>query len=165
MSGRRNDDAAKEEPEMTPLSFTDRLKNPAWKSMFFDRLKGRAAKLAFDRPRLWGRVGRAARLAREHKTAFGGDYGHLRALFRMLRAWTRGAYRPATWTIVSAAAVILYLLSPIDLIPDFLPAVGLLDDASFFVWVLARIRGELDRFVAWEQPGTDEVPAIPLLTP
>ena len=150
---------------MTPLNFTDRLKNPAWKSMFFERLKGRAAKLAFDRPRLWGRVGRAARLAREHKTAFGGDYGHLRALFRMLRAWTKGAYRPATSTIVSAVAVVLYLLSPIDLIPDFLLGIGWLDDASFFVWVLGKIRGELDRFVLWERDGADDVPATPLLTP
>ena len=151
---------------MTALKVVARLKQTAWKSAFFDKLKGRAEKLAFDRPKLWGRVGRAARLARHHKAAFGGDYGHLRALFRMLRAWVKGAYRPATATIVSAVAVVLYLLSPIDLIPDFLPGIGLLDDASFFLWVLTRIQGELTRFTDWEQGDHDgDEEPLPKLLP
>ena len=135
---------------MTPREIATRLKDAAWKPAFFNRLKSRAEKLATDRPKLLGRVGRAARLASHHKAAFGNDYGHLRALFRMLRAWATGAYRPSWVTVVSAAAVVLYILSPIDLIPDFLPVVGLLDDASFFLWVLTRIRAELDRFLEWE---------------
>ena len=71
---------------MASLQILNRLKGTAWKSAFFDRLKGRAAKLAFDRPKLWGRVGRAARLAKHHKAAFGGDYDHLRALFPITEA-------------------------------------------------------------------------------
>jgi uncharacterized membrane protein YkvA (DUF1232 family) len=154
--------ATEEREIMTPREIATRLKDAAWKPAFFNRLKSRAEKLANDRPKLWGRVGRAARLASHHKAAFGNDYGHLRALFRMLRAWATGAYRPSKLTVVSAVAVVLYILSPIDLIPDFLPAIGLLDDATFFLWVLTRIRGELDRFVQWE--GASQTPQdVPLI--
>ena len=151
---------------MTPRQIATRLKDAAWKPAFFNRLKSRAEKLASDRPNLLGRVGRAARLASHHKAAFGNDYGHLRALFRMLRAWATGAYRPSWVTVVSAAAVVLYILSPIDLIPDFLPVVGLLDDASFFLWVLTRIQGELTRFTDWEQGDhDDDAEPLPNLLP
>jgi uncharacterized membrane protein YkvA (DUF1232 family) len=150
---------------MTPIKVVARLKETGWKSAFFEKLKGRAEKLAFDRPKLWGRVGRAARLAKHHKAAFGGDYGHLRALFRMLRAWVKGSYRPGIATIVSAVAVVLYLLSPIDLIPDFLPGIGLLDDASFFLWVLAKIQGELTRFTDWEREDRGDQEILPKLLP
>ena len=139
---------------MNPFLFFARvkdLKDGAWKSLFFDRLKVRAQEATGDRPRVWVRVQRAARLAGEHKTAFGNDYGYLRTLFRMLGAWVTAAYRPAAMTVVSALAVVFYLLNPLDFIPDLLPGIGLLDDASFFLWVLSKIRGELDRFTDWER--------------
>ena len=150
---------------MTPREIADRLKDAAWKPAFFNHLKSRAEKLASDRPKLWGRVRRAARLASHHKAAFGNNYGHLRALFRMLRAWVKGAYRPTTATIVSAVAVVLYLLSPIDLIPDFLPGIGLLDDASFFLWVLTKIQRELTRFTDWEREDHGHEEPLPTLLP
>jgi uncharacterized membrane protein YkvA (DUF1232 family) len=130
-----------------------KLNQSAWKRLALNRLKGRATRLAANPTRLLGQVRRASRFARTHRSAFGGNYGHLRALFRMLRDTARGRYRPATLTVVSAVAVLLYILSPVDLIPDFLLGIGLLDDAAFFMWMLGKIRGELDRFVEWEQAG------------
>jgi uncharacterized membrane protein YkvA (DUF1232 family) len=138
---------------MTLTPTLARLKTPGWKSLFFGRLSGRAAKLAANPARLLGQVRRATRLARTHRDAFGNNYGHLRALLRMVRATARGRYRPSTMTIVSAVAVILYILSPIDLIPDFILGVGFLDDAAFFMWMLKKLGGELDRFVQWERAG------------
>src|SRR3954468_5679643 len=95
-----------------------RLADPIWKRLFLSRLPGRAGKLVANPARLLGQVNRARRLANAHRTAFGGEYGHLRALFRMVAAAARGRYRPSTSTLVSAVAVLLYILSPIDLIPD-----------------------------------------------
>ncbi|EZG56357.1 hypothetical protein GNI_104230 [Gregarina niphandrodes] len=40
----------------------------------------------------------------------------------------RQLLRDSPWRWVIIAASILYLLSPIDLIPDFIPVVGLVDD-------------------------------------
>ena len=72
-------------------------------------------------------------------------------LVRLVRRYASGEYREIeTFTIVSGLAVLLYVLSPIDLIPDFIPVVGFLDDLSLISWFVGRFQGELTRFRAWE---------------
>lgn len=44
---------------------------------------------------------------------------------------------------------LLYVLSPIDLIPDFIPGIGLLDDAAVFGAMLAAIHEDLQDYKAW----------------
>jgi uncharacterized membrane protein YkvA (DUF1232 family) len=64
---------------------------------------------------------------------------------------------PATTTgqRVALAALVLYLVSPIDLIPDFLPVAGQLDDAILVAlalgWLL-RTHGEKAIRAAWPGP-------------
>lgn len=56
-------------------------------------------------------------------------------LVRLVRRFVSGEYREVrTGTIVSGLAVLLYVLSPIDLVPDFIPVVGFLDDLSLISW-------------------------------
>ena len=72
-------------------------------------------------------------------------------LVRLVRRYATGEYREIqTFTVVSGLAVLLYVLSPIDLIPDFIPVVGLLDDLSLISWFVGRFQGEITRFRAWE---------------
>ena len=52
---------------------------------------------------------------------------------------------------VIGGAVLAYALSPIDLIPDFIPVVGYADDAAVIAWVLNSIAEELKDFKNWEQ--------------
>jgi uncharacterized membrane protein YkvA (DUF1232 family) len=51
------------------------------------------------------------------------------------------------WLKLGVAALALYVLSPIDLIPDMLPVVGVLDDVvivSFAIhWLLGRLPAPL----------------------
>lgn len=46
---------------------------------------------------------------------------------------------------VVAAGLVLLTLSPIDLIPDFIPVVGLLDDLGYIVGVIAAIRAAYNK--------------------
>ena len=75
----------------------------------------------------------------------------LQSLFRLIKLSISGEYTelPAT-TVVAAVAVLIYFLSPIDLIPDFIPVVGLLDDMVLIGWFSTSIKHELDKFHAWE---------------
>jgi uncharacterized membrane protein YkvA (DUF1232 family) len=50
-----------------------------------------------------------------------------------------------TWLKVGTALIVLYVLSPIDLIPDFIPVLGLMDDV---VLVPLAIRFLLKRLPA-----------------
>jgi len=75
----------------------------------------------------------------------------LQSLFRLIKLSASGEYTgvPAT-TVVAAVAVLIYFLSPIDLIPDFIPVVGLLDDMALVAWFSTSIKHELDKFHEWE---------------
>jgi uncharacterized membrane protein YkvA (DUF1232 family) len=71
-----------------------------------------------------------------------------------VRAFISGEYRDiSTNTVISGLAVLLYVLSPIDLIPDFIPVIGFLDDLSLISWFLGKFQGEITRFREWEQTG------------
>jgi uncharacterized membrane protein YkvA (DUF1232 family) len=75
----------------------------------------------------------------------------LQSLFRLIKLSASGEYTgvPST-TVVAAVAVLIYFLSPIDLIPDFIPVVGLLDDMALVAWFSTSIKHELDKFHEWE---------------
>ncbi len=82
----------------------------------------------------------------------------------MLRAWTGGRYKNVPLkTLLLSLLALVYFLSPIDLISDFIPAVGLLDDVTVVLLLLSAIRKDLDRFRTWEDasgtPSTRSIPA------
>jgi len=78
-------------------------------------------------------------------------WSHLTALYRLLRAYFRREYRDIPWkSMVLVTVGILYFVLPIDLIPDFIPVVGFVDDAGVIWAVVNQIKTDLDNFLAWE---------------
>ncbi len=70
-------------------------------------------------------------------------------IYLMLRDWYRGEYKPTAWRMIAVAvAALLYLISPWDLIPDFIPVAGWVDDAAVVAYAFLILDEELDRFVA-----------------
>ena len=77
----------------------------------------------------------------------------LQTMFRLIKASMSGEYTGVPGTTVAAAvAVLIYFLSPIDLIPDFIPVLGLLDDVALVAWFSTTLKHEIDRFQEWEAP-------------
>jgi uncharacterized membrane protein YkvA (DUF1232 family) len=75
----------------------------------------------------------------------------LKALLRLIRAYANGDYRAISWeSLLLIVAAIIYFVSPIDAIPDFLP-IGLLDDAVVIAFVIGVVSDELDDFMEWEK--------------
>lgn len=78
-------------------------------------------------------------------------WNELTALFRLLKAWVDGSYRDVPrQTIALIVGGLLYFLSPIDLVPDFLAGFGLLDDAVILGWIIKTVRDEVEKFTDWE---------------
>lgn len=54
-------------------------------------------------------------------------------------------YRTSKGKIIAMIAAVIYIVSPIDLVPDFLLPVGIVDDAGAFAWLLFAVGQELSR--------------------
>ena len=76
---------------------------------------------------------------------------YFQAMLRLIRAYAAGAYRdiPES-TLVVVIAAIIYVVNPLDVIPDSVPALGYLDDATVIALAVKRSREALDDFMTWE---------------
>ncbi|MCY1407020.1 hypothetical protein D3C76_843660 [compost metagenome] len=84
----------------------------------------------------------------------------LNLLQELLQAWVRGKYRNLSPSaVLSVAAALLYFLTPVDAIPDWILAFGLLDDLAVLAWVVRRWQSELDAFKVWRDNQSTEVRA------
>ncbi|MEB3370809.1 YkvA family protein [Saccharopolyspora mangrovi] len=89
---------------------------------------------------------------RAHRTgAAGSPLDRVRALPAMLGATARGRnpqlprYQLLLWLIA-----LVYLVSPIDLIPEFLPLLGIGDDIGVASWLLTSLYAESGNYLAGE---------------
>ena len=53
--------------------------------------------------------------------------------------------------LIIVVGVLLYVVSPLDLIPDFLAFTGFLDDAALIGYTVKVLDGELDRYYKWNK--------------
>ena len=73
------------------------------------------------------------------------------ALFRMVSAYTQKRYVEIPWqTMMAAIAGLVYLVMPLDALPDFIPLAGFIDDAAILAFLVKSIRDDLQRFRWWE---------------
>ena len=81
--------------------------------------------------------------------------GKVKLMFSLLRDYRKGSYRAIPWKSVAAiSGALLYVLNPFDLVPDFLPMLGLLDDASVIAACLKLIDDDLEKYKAWKSPSS-----------
>jgi uncharacterized membrane protein YkvA (DUF1232 family) len=96
-------------------------------------------------------VNRATQKAHGERFTFGKHWHRMKALIRMLRAWSKGSYRLPARTLIFGLAGLIYFVSPIDAISDFIPVLGLVDDVTVIAFVLNAIGRDLDDFRTWEE--------------
>jgi uncharacterized membrane protein YkvA (DUF1232 family) len=76
---------------------------------------------------------------------------YLQTMLRLVRAYARGDYRDiAKDAFLTIVAAIGYLVDPFDLIPDEVPFLGYVDDATVIGFAVSRTRGALHEFMLWE---------------
>lgn len=67
-----------------------------------------------------------------------------------------GAYSMPFNVIAALAGGLLYVLSPVDLVPDVVPLLGFLDDAAVFAFLMRLYKKDLDAYRAWKASETDD---------
>lgn len=82
-------------------------------------------------------------------------------LIDMLTAYYKGEYKRVPYkTLVKALGAVIYFVSIIDLIPDFIPFFGLLDDVAVVAWVVTGISKDISHFKLWRDGAPEHVEEI-----
>jgi uncharacterized membrane protein YkvA (DUF1232 family) len=126
------------------------------KSIFFRKATGKAGRWAKNSGKLYELVKDS--LAKSNRAGLKenlSEFQHsIQLLARMVRAYASGEYRALPWkSVVSVIAVLIYFVSPLDLIPDFLPVVGITDDIALVAWLLKSLSSDIHKFGEWEKKG------------
>ena len=126
-------------------------------SSHFSQARGRAERLLRDPDATDRLVEEASKRTKDKRSAkLGQVIEELRAMLRLVPAYAKGDYRAVSWeSMVLVVAALIYLVSPIDLIPDVLPF-GLADDATVVMFVVGLIHEELEDFIEWEKARGDD---------
>ena len=75
---------------------------------------------------------------------------HLSLLADMASDITKGRYTDySKGNFLLAVAALIYVVSPLDLVPDFLIVLGLLDDVAIVGWAMSRLKTEVDKYQAF----------------
>jgi uncharacterized membrane protein YkvA (DUF1232 family) len=124
------------------------------KSIFFKKAQGKAGRYATNSAKMFELakdvIGKLQKVGfRENMSDF---QSNVQLLIRMIRAYASGEYKGLPWkSILSIVAVLIYFVSPIDLIPDFLPIIGITDDVALVVWLVKTFSGDIQKFGEWEK--------------
>lgn len=72
-------------------------------------------------------------------------------LFSLIRDYWKGEYREVSiWSIIVFFFAILYILSPFDILSDFVPLIGQIDDAAVLLVCIYLLEKDLYRYRDWK---------------
>jgi uncharacterized membrane protein YkvA (DUF1232 family) len=124
------------------------------RSFFFRRATGKAGRYARNSAKLFSLLQQV--ISKTNRIDGGPSTlaqfrRQLLLLKRLIQAYARGEYKALPWkSLILTVAVLLYFVSPIDVIPDFLPLVGFADDIALVMWLFKTLSADIARFEAWE---------------
>lgn len=75
----------------------------------------------------------------------------LKLLIDLISQYRKGNYTTIPWKSVAAITFsLLYIINPLDLIPDVLPVIGYVDDLSVFVGLYNLIDKDIEDYKHWK---------------
>ena len=89
--------------------------------------------------------------AEEKSKSLGDELGSFSVLWSLLHDYWAGEYKAVPWRLLAAIGFsVTYLVSPLDIVPDFIPFVGFVDDATVFALVVSAFQSEIDKYRKWK---------------
>lgn len=74
-----------------------------------------------------------------------------RLLFALIKDYWKGTYRDVSiWSVVVFALAAAYVISPIDILPDYVPLLGQIDDAGILIFSLYLLERDLHKYKDWK---------------
>lgn len=133
---------------------TDTREPNAKEKRYFNKFKQRATRIVKDSDALKEMLEKASQKLKASEQ----DEGlrkklveYVRLVIRMITNSINGNYKNLPWqTLVMLVGGLIYFLTPLDALPDFIPVAGFLDDATILVWLGKSFQDDLSKYKAWE---------------
>jgi len=81
---------------------------------------------------------------------------NVRELYALFKDSVKGDYSLHAANVAMIGGGLLYFILPADLIPDFIPLVGYLDDLAVLTTIMNSLKGEINAYRSWKKTGTKE---------
>ncbi len=76
---------------------------------------------------------------------------NVRVLYSLFKDAVNGKYKLPPASVAMIGGGLLYFILPADLIPDFIPVIGYLDDLAVLNTIMNSIRGEITEYRIWKE--------------
>jgi len=78
----------------------------------------------------------------------------IKLLFLLVKDFFAGKYKKVRWSTITAIVVaLLYIINPFDLIPDFIPFFGYIDDLAVLKVCSMMVKVDIDKYKEWRNQG------------
>jgi len=81
----------------------------------------------------------------------------VKVLFAIITDSIKGRYKINKNTFLAIAGALAYVALPTDLIPDFIPGIGFIDDAFVIGWTVKSIKDEIENYKRFISEKTGKV--------
>lgn len=110
-----------------------------------------ASSLIKDKGKTLNKVQEAVKKATENQGSLTNIWDQLQLFLSLVKDYANGSYTAIPKSsIIAIVAAILYFISPLDIIPDFIVGLGFVDDAFILSLVFKKVIKELDKYQTWK---------------
>ncbi|MCZ4245389.1 YkvA family protein [Pedobacter punctiformis] len=118
---------------------------------FFKKSKDKATVILNDKSKATDTIQEALGKAVTNKGDLEGVWSKLLLLFAVSKDYVNGSYTEIPkGSIVAIIGGLIYFLSPVDVVPDFIPVLGLIDDVFVLNLVYKQVVKDLEKYKIWK---------------
>lgn len=114
--------------------------------------KAKANEYLKDKKKSLNLLNKAVQKANAHHGTLGDTWEKLQLLFGVFKDWINGNYREMpTRSLLMIILGLVYFVSPVDGVFDYIPFAGLVDDAAVAGFVISQVSMDLERYKLWKK--------------